>query len=76
MFSKQPWFLTNSFLYEVIAFTAGMVVPKLTDKGHFFYQRIFTEERYVAAGQIVIPPKGEKPRKSAKDNTYVSGYCS
>lgn len=56
----------------MIAFTAGMVVPKLTDKGHFFYQRIFTEERYVAAGHIVIPPKGEKPRKSAKDNTYVS----
>lgn len=56
----------------VIAFTAGMVVPKLTDKGHFFYQRIFNEERYVAAGHIVIPPKGEKPRKSAKDNTYVS----
>ncbi|KIM32410.1 hypothetical protein M408DRAFT_326987 [Serendipita vermifera MAFF 305830] len=64
-------FDTNEEVEKMIAFTAGMVVPKLTDRGHFFYQRIFNDERYVAAGHIVIPPKGEKPKKSAKDNTFV-----
>lgn len=48
-----------------------MVDPKLTEKGHFLYQRIFADEKFVAAGQLVIPGKGEKPKKSSKDNTYV-----
>lgn len=55
----------------VIAFTSSMVDPKLTEKGHFLYQRIFADEKFVAAGQLVIPGKGEKPKKSSKDNTYV-----
>jgi centromere protein C len=48
-----------------------MVDPKLTEKGHFLYQRIFADEKFVAAGQLVIPGKSEKPKKSSKDNTYV-----
>jgi centromere protein C len=58
----------------VIVFTAKMVAPTLTDKGHFLYQRIFTDEKFVAAGQLIIPGKGEKPKKSSKDNTYVSSF--
>jgi hypothetical protein len=53
-----------------------MVVPKLTEKGHFLYQRIFADEKFVAAGQVVIPANGEKPKKSSKDNTYVSPSIS
>jgi centromere protein C len=58
--------------YAVVAFTKAMVVPKFTAKAHFKYQRIFSDERFFAAGQLVIPKGGEKPKKSSKDNTYVS----
>ncbi|PVF96061.1 hypothetical protein CPB86DRAFT_762800 [Serendipita vermifera] len=62
---------TNDEIEKLIAFTAAMVVPKLTEKGHFLYQRIFADEKFIAAGQVIIPANGEKPKKSSKDNTYV-----
>jgi len=36
------------------------------------FDKIFGDDEFIAAGQLIIPPKGRKPSKAAKDNTYVS----
>lgn len=46
-----------------IAFTSAMVVPKGTQKGQFSFQKIFSDKQFVAAGQLVIPVGGNKPKK-------------
>ncbi|KAL0575895.1 mitotic fidelity of chromosome transmission-related protein [Marasmius crinis-equi] len=37
------------------------------------FQKIFGDEQFIAAGQLLIPEKGRKPSKTTKDNTYV--FC-
>ncbi|ESK84035.1 centromeric dna binding protein [Moniliophthora roreri MCA 2997] len=37
------------------------------------FQKIFGDEQFIAAGQLVIPEKGRKPSKPTRDNTYV--FC-
>jgi centromere protein C len=32
---------------------------------------VFGDGEYIAAGQLLIPPKMNKPSKMTKDNTYV-----
>ncbi|KAI0748437.1 Mif2/CENP-C like-domain-containing protein [Daedaleopsis nitida] len=54
-----------------IAFTAKMVTPKPASGGDFYFQKIFGEGEYIAAGQLFIPPGSMKPTKATKDNTYV-----
>lgn len=58
-------------LRKRIAFTAKMVSPRAAANNDFFFQKIFGEGDFIAAGQLMIPPGGQKPTKSSKDNTYV-----
>lgn len=54
-----------------IAFTARMVKPKAAANNDWFFQKVFGDGEFIAAGQLIIPPKGRKPSKGTKDNTYV-----
>ncbi|KAF8176019.1 Mif2/CENP-C like-domain-containing protein [Pholiota molesta] len=35
------------------------------------FDKIFGDDEFIAAGQLIIPPRGRKPSKAAKDNTYI-----
>ena len=48
-----------------------MVKPREAANNNWFFDKIFGDDDFIAAGQLVIPPKGLKPSKAAKDNTYV-----
>jgi hypothetical protein len=37
----------------------------------FYFTKVFGDGEYIAAGQLLIPPKMNKPSKMTKDNTYV-----
>jgi centromere protein C len=54
-----------------VAFLAQMIDPKAAANSNWFFQKIFGEGEFIAAGQMHIPPKSQKPSKSTKDNTYV-----
>ncbi|KAJ7264854.1 Mif2/CENP-C like-domain-containing protein [Mycena haematopus] len=54
-----------------IAFTARMFTPVAAANNEWFFQKIFGDGDFIAAGQIVIPPKGRKPGKPSKDNTFI-----
>jgi hypothetical protein len=55
-----------------IAFTSKMVEPKAAAQNEWFFQKVFGDGDFIAAGQLIIPPKSQKPSKGTKDNTYVS----
>jgi hypothetical protein len=57
-----------------IAWTAKMVEPKMATDHNWSFDKIFGDDEFIAAGQLIIPPKGRKPSKAAKDNTYVSFF--
>lgn len=48
-----------------------MVQPKAAANNDWFFQKVFGDGEFIAAGQLIIPPKGRKPSKGSKDNTYV-----
>ncbi|OSD08443.1 hypothetical protein PYCCODRAFT_1429509 [Trametes coccinea BRFM310] len=54
-----------------VAFTAKMLAPKAAAQGAFFFQKIFGDGDFLAAGQLIIPPKSTKPTKGTKDNTFI-----
>ncbi|KAH9900941.1 Mif2/CENP-C like-domain-containing protein [Cubamyces lactineus] len=54
-----------------IAFTAKMVQPKEAGQGAFYFQKVFGDGDFLAAGQLIIPPHSTKPTKGTKDNTFV-----
>lgn len=54
-----------------IAFTAKMISPKAAANNDWYFQKVFGDGEFIAAGQLIIPPKGRKPSKGTKDNTYV-----
>ncbi|KAI0647465.1 Mif2/CENP-C like-domain-containing protein [Trametes meyenii] len=54
-----------------VAFTAKMVAPKAAGQGAFYFQKIFGDGDFLAAGQLIIPPNSTKPTKGTKDNTFV-----
>ncbi|KAJ7848539.1 Mif2/CENP-C like-domain-containing protein, partial [Mycena leptocephala] len=54
-----------------IAFMAKMFNALPAANNSWFFQKIFNEGHFIAAGQLLIPPKGHKPSKPAKDNTYI-----
>lgn len=56
-----------------VVFLASMIEPKAAANSNWFFQKIFGEGEFIAAGQMHIPPKSQKPSKSTKDNTYVRG---
>ena len=57
-----------------IAFTAKMVTPKAAAHGAFYFQKIFGDSDFLAAGQLIIPPESTKPTKGTKDNTFVRAH--
>jgi len=57
--------------YTGIAYTAKMIRPKATANNGWYFQKVFGDGEFIAAGQLLIPPKGRKPSKGTKDNTYV-----
>jgi centromere protein C len=48
-----------------------MLEPKAAAGDEWFFQKVFGDADFIAAGQLIIPPKSRKPSKGAKDNTYV-----
>ena len=48
-----------------------MVHPKQAANANFLFQKAFGDSDFMAAGQLVIPPQGQKPTKGTKDNTFV-----
>jgi hypothetical protein len=55
-----------------IAYTAAMMEPEAANSTNTFsYQKIFSDDDFIAAGVLVLPVDGEKPMKGTKDNTYV-----
>lgn len=48
-----------------------MVKPRLAADQNWSFDKIFGDDDFIAAGQLIIPPKGRKPSKASKDNTYV-----
>ncbi|KAJ7766613.1 Mif2/CENP-C like-domain-containing protein [Mycena metata] len=61
----------NEDVTRRIAFTAKMFSPVPAANNEWFFQKIFGDGDFIAAGQIVIPPKGRKPSKPSKDNTFI-----
>ena len=59
-------------IFSGIALTAKMVEPQAAANNDWFFQKVFGDGDFIAAGQLIIPPKGRKPSKGTKDNTYVS----
>ncbi|KAF9532781.1 Mif2/CENP-C like-domain-containing protein [Crepidotus variabilis] len=64
-------YTTREEVERRIAWTAKMVEPRLATDRTWSFDKIFGDDDFIAAGQLVIPPKGRKPSKAAKDNTYV-----
>ncbi|KIL00092.1 hypothetical protein PAXRUDRAFT_822039 [Paxillus rubicundulus Ve08.2h10] len=64
-------YATQDEVSRRVAFLAKMIQPKPAANSNWFFQKIFGEGDFIAAGQMHIPPKGQKPSKSTKDNTYV-----
>ncbi|KAH9952029.1 Mif2/CENP-C like-domain-containing protein [Amylocystis lapponica] len=54
-----------------LAFTAKMLTPKPAANHEFYFQKIFGDGDFIAAGQLIIPPNKQKPTKGTKDNTFV-----
>ena len=54
-----------------IAFTSQMVKPKAAANNDWFFQKVFGDADFIAAGLLIIPPQGRKPSKGTEDNTYV-----
>ncbi|KII88134.1 hypothetical protein PLICRDRAFT_110586, partial [Plicaturopsis crispa FD-325 SS-3] len=64
-------YVTHIEVDRRIAFTASMVQPRPAANSAWSFQKVLGDDDFIAAGQLVIPPKVRKPTKSAKDNTYV-----
>ncbi|KAI9571275.1 Mif2/CENP-C like-domain-containing protein [Boletus coccyginus] len=62
---------TQQEISRRVAFLASMIEPNQAANSNWFFQKIFGEGEFIAAGQMHIPPKSQKPSKSTKDNTYV-----
>ncbi|KAH6902392.1 Mif2/CENP-C like-domain-containing protein [Coprinopsis sp. MPI-PUGE-AT-0042] len=48
----------------------GSLTPSPNGSG-FSFENIFPEGKFIAAGQMVIPPNGTKSEKSTKDLVYI-----
>lgn len=58
-----------------IAYTAAMMEPEAANSTNTFsYQKVFSDDDFIASGVLALPVGGEKPMKGTKDNTYVRIY--
>jgi len=54
-----------------LAFTPKMARLRAPSGQDWFFQKVFGDGEFIAAGQLVIPPGKKKPSKGTKDNSYV-----
>ncbi|KAG1808562.1 Mif2/CENP-C like-domain-containing protein [Suillus variegatus] len=64
-------YVTEEPVLRRIVYTAKKVDPRPAAGGGWFFQKVFGEGDFIAAGVLRIPPQGRKPSKGTKDNTYV-----
>ncbi|KAF8801665.1 hypothetical protein BYT27DRAFT_7173908 [Phlegmacium glaucopus] len=64
-------FTTKEEVERRIVWTAKMVEPRQALNHNWSFDKIFGDDDFMAAGQLIIPPDSIKPSKAAKDNTYV-----
>ncbi|KAL0946393.1 hypothetical protein HGRIS_012622 [Hohenbuehelia grisea] len=64
-------YTTNTDVTRRIAWTSKMFHPQPAANADWSFQKIFGDGNFIAAGQLIIPPKGRKPSKPTKDNTYI-----
>ncbi|KAF8163706.1 Mif2/CENP-C like-domain-containing protein [Crassisporium funariophilum] len=64
-------YTTKEEVERRIAWTAKMVEPRQAANNGWSFDKIFGDDDFIAAGQLIIPPRSRKPPKAAKDNTYV-----
>ncbi|KAG2749841.1 hypothetical protein P692DRAFT_20832737 [Suillus brevipes Sb2] len=64
-------YVTEEPVLRRIVYTAKKIDPKPAAGAGWFFQKIFGEGDFIAAGVLRIPPQGRKPSKGTKDNTYV-----
>lgn len=64
------WF-TGSEVSRRLAFPGRLVNHRPAANNDFYFTKVFGDGEYIAAGQLRIPPKMNKPSKMTKDNTYV-----
>ncbi|KZT23972.1 hypothetical protein NEOLEDRAFT_1068473 [Neolentinus lepideus HHB14362 ss-1] len=64
-------YVTKQEVERRIAYTAKMLEPRAAANNDFYFQRVFGDGEFMAAGHLVIPPRKSKPSKTTKDNTYV-----
>ncbi|KAK1230975.1 mitotic fidelity of chromosome transmission- protein [Marasmius sp. AFHP31] len=64
---------TKQLVEKRIACPPSKVATQKAGGAEWEFQKIFGDEQFIAAGQLLIPPKGRKPSKTTKDNTYV--FC-
>src|SRR6266498_237477 len=69
----HPFMVLNGS-FSGIVWTAKMVQPRVAAETSWLFDKIFGDDDFIAAGQLIIPPKGRKPSKAAKDNTYASSF--
>ncbi|KAI0320706.1 Mif2/CENP-C like-domain-containing protein [Amylostereum chailletii] len=62
---------TGEEVQRRLAFPSSRVQPRPAANNEFYFQKIFGDGEFIAAGQLRIPPNGHKPSKMTKDNTYV-----
>ncbi|THU87257.1 hypothetical protein K435DRAFT_730030 [Dendrothele bispora CBS 962.96] len=62
---------TQTEIEKRITCLAKAVDPQPAANNEWLFQKIFGDDQFIAAGQLVIPKDGKKPSKSAKDNTYI-----
>jgi len=64
-------YVTKNDVQKRIAAQAKSIDPKPAANSEWFFQKVFGDAEFIAAGQLRIPPKGRKPSKGIKDNTYI-----
>ncbi|KAG1734287.1 Mif2/CENP-C like-domain-containing protein [Suillus lakei] len=64
-------YVTEEPVLRRIVYTGKKIDPKPAAGGGWFFQKVFGEGDFIAAGVLRIPPQGRKPSKGTKDNTYV-----
>ncbi|RXW15687.1 hypothetical protein EST38_g10161 [Candolleomyces aberdarensis] len=64
-------YLSGQEVKRCVAWTAKMVNPQRLDNRSWSFHRIFENDGFIAAGQLVIPPNSLKPSKATKNNTYI-----
>jgi centromere protein C len=75
-FSFWHLYLYVSLYITGVAYPTRLFNPKLAADGGWYFDKIFGDDDFIAAGQLTIPPSGRKPTKAAKDNTYVRTLLS